>query len=572
MRGCFRRIPSVFAFSLVLGIGLIAWSSAATAQVCTTSGSTVTCTNSITIPTFLANNAIGDTVATNSGTVTGNFTANTAIGNTTATNGGTINGSATVNTAIGNSILTNYGWIGGGVTVNSAIGNSTLNNYGTIANGVVVNTAIGDSTLNNYAGSRIIGAININTAIGTANLNFFGGNYLYTLANLAGVTINTNGAPFVVAGNTVAVLDPTAFALADRTLMQFTGGVSQMLQGRFNGMPATPGGGMSAIGFAPTMPGIFDSAQAAFSGIPSAAMSYASEPRKMYGKAPAAAVVPYYDTVVWANGFGGVREQNSGGAVLKATSTAYGGAIGIDRQFLPDLRLGAFVGGGSGRLRTDFDVHNVDTTYVFGGGYGRFERGPFFVDFALFGGSADNRSTRTVANNNVANGLEIARANYGGWFISPDVTIGQRIAVADFVLTPRARVRYVAGFLDGYAETGSAQTLVVGGRTLQDIEERLEVELSKVFQVAWGGTVKATSSAGVIGLQRVGDTNVNTVLLGQNLAFVAPGRNDAVGGVVGAGLDYRPVANVGIFAAGEATWMNDNSWSAVGKGGVRVSF
>ena len=67
-------------------------------------------------------------------------------------------------------------------------------------------------------------------------------------------------------GYKVAVLDPTTFALADRALTNFTGQISEMLQGRFAGM-GTSAGGASALGFAPASDsGVAGQAQAAFSG------------------------------------------------------------------------------------------------------------------------------------------------------------------------------------------------------------------------------------------------------------------------------------------------------------------
>ena len=249
---------------------------------------------------------------------------------------------------------------------------------------------------------------------------------------------------------------------------------------------------------APTGSGVVDEAQAAFGGIPSVAMAYASDPRPMFAKAPSAAV-PYYDTTVWASSFGGERRQDADGLVLSATDTAFGGAIGADRMFGSNVRLGGFVGSGSGREDIAFNTQTIDTDYVFGGLYGRLDWTTRFLDFALYGGGMSNSSTRTVANNLAPDGLESATASYGGWFVSPELIYGVRIPMMDFVMTPRASVRYVGGVLDGYAEAGSAQDLTVSSRSIDDVEERLEVELSKVTPVSIGGTLKATANFGVIG-------------------------------------------------------------------------
>jgi outer membrane autotransporter protein len=541
---------------------------------------TATLTNSGSVGGFAATNVNGAGTATitNSGSVGGFASVNVnGPGTGTLTNSGSVGDFASVNVnGAGAATLTNSGFIAGfaGATLTGA-GTASVTNFGTIAGGANVFAPAGTAALTNYAGSRIIGSISL---IGsTKALNFVGGNFLYTLNSLAGVTINTNGAPFAVNGNSVAVLDPTALALEDRAVMNFTAGVSSMLQDRFRGMPVAGGPGGGAIGFAPEAAGRIDAAHDAFSGLPSVSMAYSStEARKsnanaMYAKAPALSV-PVYDTVVWASGFGGERRQWENGPIQRATDTAYGGAIGIDRQFTPDLRLGVFAGGGNSRLRMNFDLQRVDSDYVFGGGYGRWDKRNYYVDFALFGGGISSSSTRQISNNNVATGLEIATASYRGWFISPDVTYGYRIFMSDYVITPKARVRYVGGSLDGYSETGSAQGLSMGKRDLSDIEERLGVEFSSVRPVTFGGTLKSSVDVSGVGLQRLGDNNVNAVLLAQNIAFTTPGKSQAYGGVVNVGFDWRPKSSVSLYASVEATAMNDKSFSAAGKGGIRVGF
>ena len=89
---------------------------------------------------------------------------------------------------------------------------------------------------------------------------------------------------------------------------------------------------------------------------------------------------------------------------------------------------------------------------------------------------------------------------------------------------------------------------------------------------SFGGTVKSTFNIGAIGLERLGNPTIDTVLLGQNLSFVTPGQASAFGGVLGAGIQYHPMSNVSFFVAGEGTAMSDRSYRGTATGGARVSF
>src|SRR5262249_15535633 len=91
-------------------------------------------------------------------------------------------------------------------------------------------------TLTLLPGSRIIGAIDMNG--GNDVVNFRADKdvaWLVTLKNFTGTINNVGSAPQVHSATQIATLDPTALAQTDRTLLDFTGGVSSLVQGRLNG-------------------------------------------------------------------------------------------------------------------------------------------------------------------------------------------------------------------------------------------------------------------------------------------------------------------------------------------------
>jgi uncharacterized protein with beta-barrel porin domain len=480
-----------------------------------------------------------------------------AAGDMTLGNSGTISaagpGSAGIS-AFGTLTATNFGTISGGTGIISR-GPSTIANAGTIIglDGTAISLSGGADRLTLLPGSRVIGAIDMgggNDAVNFTSTRGIG--QLITLQNFTG-TINTSGPGLVFHSATqIATLDPTALALADRSLLDFTGGISALVQGRLagadvNGRPST---GAVAVGYTP-------------------------DDRRVIGKAPPAPYAAPYAApyVVWTEGFGGTRTQKATDELLRATSTAWGGVIGVDRQVRGDLLLGAFVGGGNSRLSVEQSAQHVDTDHVVGGVYGRFDWVSQFFDFKLQAGGSNNTSTRQVFSNLAPNGVETANGRYGGWFISPELGYGLRYGLGDgYTLTPMARVRYVAGVLDGYSESGLEPGLSFGRRTLQNLEERSEIELARTSQFGLTDTVRTYMHGGVIALQRVGDTTFNTALTGQSFTFATPGKDSATGAVAGAGFDLTVGGRVSVFGALEGTVMSDKSRTGIAKAGMRVAF
>jgi outer membrane autotransporter protein len=282
-------------------------------------------------------------------------------------------------------------------------------------------------------------------------------------------------------------------------------------------------------------------------------------------------------TTFWARGFGGQRIQQADGVVLRNVSNFFGGAMGMDKALSPNLRIGGFIGAGSTRTSIELNSGDTDSNLGFGGLYARYLWGASFLHAAVQGGGSRNDSTRNNINNNlVAGGLETAKASYNGWYVSPELTLGHRIALghvlgAQHILTPSLQVRYLYGSFGSYTETGSTANLTVNDQTVQTLEERAEFKLTRSTLLNPYSALLIHLTGGALGVQRVGGNTVNAALLGQAIPFATPGKDDVWGGFGGLGMEFRH-ANVAVFGAAEYLALNDDSSVVSGKAGLRVAF
>ena len=526
----------------------------------------------------------GNTTVFNAGSITGTFAGIDGSGGfTSVVNTGLIAADPTMFLSAGvvgfPLNLTNYGTIIGETAVLAAGGGSTIVNAGWLIGSYasIDLTASGGDTITFLPGSRLIGSVelgfgapstvNIMTGRDIAWLITFGACGCGGLVENQSIVNFLGGAPGIVVGNQIATLDPTAFGQTDKVLMNFTGWISSILANRMGDGGL---GNAAFAAFAPVASPVVATATEAFASV-LPATAYAAD--KGVGAVPQAGMVDRHSgTAVWTNAFGGFRNQQADGPNLASRSTGYGGAIGIDGQWRPDLRVGAFIGAGQGNFDVDRNSQSIDSDYVYGGVYGRFEWLTHFLDWAVQAGRSDNKSQRLVANNMAPGGLETASASYDGWYVSPEIAYGVRLPInANMTLTPTARVRYLTGQFDSYNETGSAQTLSVGTRNLQNLEERFELALT-LYEPMSAGIIKTTATLGALAQQRIGDRTIDTVLIGQDLAFATPGQNSSFGGFAGLAFDYRITSSANIYGGVEAAIMDDRSTTATARGGVRVRF
>ncbi|MBX9827530.1 MAG: autotransporter domain-containing protein [Xanthobacteraceae bacterium] len=513
-----------------------------------------------------ADGVFGATVdVTNSGTITGGSGRGISAGVANIINSGTITGGSEGIGAITGSV-SNSGTITGG-TFGIQIGAGSVTNSGTIIGPIAIEFFTGTAdTLTLLPGSRIVGAIVLGGAIGGSDtVNFRGGNHNLTFDTLAGATV-TGTTPFVVVGNQAVAIDVTPFVVAGTMLGDFSRSVSAVVP-MFDNQPAAGGAPMAFA--APGSPSSV--VAAAFDHIPGLS-AYAAD--TVAFKAP---TVTHADgTIFWARGFGGQRIQQADGVILRNVSNFFGGAMGMDKVVSPNLRIGGFIGAGTTRSSIALNSGDSDSNLGFGGLYARYWMGASFLHAAVQGGGSHNDTTRNINNNLVLGGLETAKASYNGWYVSPELTLGHRIALghllgAQHTLTPSIQVRYLYGSFGSYTETGSTANLTVNGQTVQTLEERAELKLTRATFLNPYSTLLVHLTGGALGIQRVGGNSVNAVLLGQAIPFAMPGKDDVWGGYGGLGMEFRH-HNVAVFGAAEYLALNDDSSVVSGKAGVRVAF
>ena len=304
-------------------------------------------------------------------------------------------------------------------------------------------------------GSVIIGSLEFTNAGNTLNVGN-GLSLIYTFNNQLPSAINTNGAPFVVVGNQVAVVDPTALSQHDEMLADLTSGVFNSIHARLNGAGGTPSNGFAGMSL-----GLGAMMQLGGSMMNLSTNDVGPTTRRDGGG-------------FWAQAFGGNRNEDASRPTVAADHEHYGGIAGIDGWLMPGIRVGAFGGGSRVDLEFAFDSQDIEADSYFGGAYASLQQNGFFAHLMLAAGQSDYDSTRRVLNNLVPTGIETASASYDGTFVSPELTVGSTMAIGGLTFEPSARIRYAHLSLDGYSETGASDNLSIGGRDVSLWQGRLQ--------------------------------------------------------------------------------------------------
>lgn len=472
---------------------------------------------------------------TNSGSITIFGDNSTGIGaggdNIAIVNTGAVYASGDVSTGIstqfGSAVITNSGSVvvSGANTVSIAANgpSSVITNSGQVFNDFYQGTSTAilfgssNATLNLLAGTAIQGPIVFS---GSGNTVSFGPalNAVMTFSAVP-QTILTGGRPFVVSGNQVAVVDITGFASAGSLVVDLADAVTGVVETRLT----TPHD--DVLG-------------------------------------------PRSGPDAWLSTFGGIRTQDGSGAAAGFNQALGGIVVGAEKRSGDGFLGGVFVGAATGTTDVDDNAQEITHRSVFAGGYLGYDLGQRFANLSFVAGVLDERSSRLVANNTVLGGLETARADFNGTFISPALTFGTRLPVSMGTLMPSVRLRYAGLFVGDYTETGSDADLTVARRDVHLFEVRGQLALA-MPQVttptqAWQTTVRA----GIEGIaQSSGD--VSATLLGQDISFASGAEKTAVRGFAGADVAAAVGHGIMLDSGFEVGYGSDNAFTA--RGQIRLS-
>ena len=284
---------------------------------------------------------------------------------------------------ISSSGLASYGILSSGE-------NETITNAGRIEADIddlafAVFMAGNGTTLDLRAGTAIQGNIGFFGADGTLEIGH-GLNTALTFADAPDV-LDTNGAPFVINGNTLAVVDPTGFSAQDDLLADTTGAIADALRDRLAAARSASWSGTASVN------GLLIN--------------------------PAADVLQDDGLTLWGTVLGGYRDQKAEGAGSDFESWFGGAMMGVDGLAGSGTRLGLLAGAMTGELDADTNSQSVDNDNYFAGAYASFDLGRSFIDLSAVGGFATFDSKRRVANNLVLGGIESAKADYDGSLRQP---------------------------------------------------------------------------------------------------------------------------------------------------------
>jgi len=466
-----------------------------------------------------------------------------------ATNGLGANG---IESGGDNTTITNSGTIRtsgpGAIGIGAGGLDAVIINSGTIISpaGYSIVSAAPNATLKLLRGSVLVGDLEFDYA-DSATLDIARGlsTALHFDTCVCGglpATIDAHGAPLAVSDEWVYTADVTALIAQSQMLGDLTDAVFGALDG---GRAAGEAKSTSPLGYAPENPVARDLA---------IFRDGAAKPVRE----------------AWVKGFGGTRDQDAHGLDMGSEQKLAGFVSGMDFFAAQGWVGGAFIGGSWAKADVE-GSQTLEARSVFGGVYASRDIGTAQLDLAALVGWSDYDSERQVADNTDPDGLDMAKADYDGWFVSPRVALTQPFQLGPQRAEVSLSAHYAGLFLDSYEEHGAQGALEIDRRQVHLLLGRAALALPTDYVHPDGARTSLTPSLGVQGRTQFGDDDVEGALEGIDIDF-STGKDKALGAFAGLRLEHETARGLTLFAAAEGLVEDDGSTQLSGKGGLRLPF
>jgi uncharacterized protein with beta-barrel porin domain len=461
---------------------------------------------------------------------TGNSIVNYGIIDTTGQGTNAIHIESTANTVVNHGTITTAGTTADALYI---VGGNTFINSGTLISteddAIHMNGTGSEIYL--LAGSAVYGEIDLHDS----NDHTFdignGLNAMLTFENYLPAHINTNGMPSVTDATNLqlAVVDPTGFAMAEDLLVDITDQAFDAVRSRL---------GPSQV-------------------------SAAADAAPLLAIMPAADVYPTSigerGIAPWVSLIGTWRQQSASGITWSGEQQLQGVTAGIDLNWTPSLRGGAFAGAAKAELVVDDEAQEIDTDNIWGGGYVGSELGDYHMELAALAGWQSNESVRRMVDNTSwPSGVAYADASYDGFFVSPQASISRDWELAGQTLNSILTLRYSGLFLKAYEEEGSNANLTVDSRDVHLLTARGEIAHAIGLPFSLDG-LQLVAIGGGDARYAFGD-EVSAVLLDQSINFDPDDQSTTLSGFGGARLSFTtPSEFLTLGLAGKAVASTDEA-------------
>lgn len=457
---------------------------------------------------------------------------------------------------------------------------SNLVNAGTIqgSDHAIRETNIGDTQLTLKAGSILIGAVDLGGGANTLNI----GEGL----SLNSVFDSDGGASLLAIGATSGAFVATQTQVDDGTLGAGETRVVTVDKSAFSGTGDAMAALTSGIG------GAVQSRQAAVRSDP--ALSFSSNFASRYAAAEESSPAAFADfnldaapqmnpNRVWIEGFGAYRQDRGDRGGTDFDSLIGGLVAGFDVPLDGISSVGVLAGFAASTTQNETNTQDTNAISYYGGVYASTQAHGVAWDASLTLGYTDYDADRTTANNALPGGLETANADFGGWFINPQLTMTRQAAnplagsalgalMATNTLEQMLTLSYTGLFLDGYTETGTTSPLTLNDRDVHLASARAALALPFEAIHEDGAQTTVRLVGGVEARTQFGDDTVSGTLLGQAVSTTVADDDFTAGAFVGLSSEYATANGMTAYANAEGLIETDAAWQVSATAGLRIAF